>query len=279
MLAWWIHLESRKDHTHAQTSARKKRTKTWWKCWCGWKWEEKRLTWHPYQTRGRRAKYREGGIAVAVMMAFGNECDFLCGVDRSVGKVAVKQQLLWENLPGTELSGNRSLAPVCSSVAVVCVPQLVEILRTAFLEWLSLCVTCVLWRNTHSDPQALIVSHLTCRQNRDKSRQVPLPSSGFISQKIKNECNAALQTIEADFFFLSLFYFCCADVDGFSHLSARTNIIIIILDLLGLRCQIYQKKRVQSVWNDPCASHLYGAFAFVYCFEYLSVHPRNTDCC
>lgn len=118
--------------THMHKHQPGKKNKTWWKCWCGWKWEEKRLTWHSYQTTGRRAKYRGGGIAVAVMMAFGNECDFLCGVNRFVGKVAVKQQLvLWENLPGTELSGN--LVCVCSSVPVVCVPQLVEILRTAFL--------------------------------------------------------------------------------------------------------------------------------------------------
>lgn len=34
----------------------------------------------------RKESSRGGGIAVAVMMAFGNECDFLCGVNRIVGE-------------------------------------------------------------------------------------------------------------------------------------------------------------------------------------------------
>lgn len=212
-------------------------------------------------------------------MAFGNECDFLCGVNRFVGNVAVKELVLWDNLSGTKLSGNP--AYVCSSVPVVCVPWLVEILCTAFLLWLILCVSCVLWGSVYVEEHTLRLPSFDCiplnmqrdrAEKKTKKKQVPIPSSGFISQKIKAECDAVLWTFEADFFF----FFCCADVGGLSHLSVRRK---KISHSRALCRRICQKRSLQSVCNKPNASHhLHHAFAFVCCFEYLFLLPRYTDC-
>lgn len=95
----------------------------------------------------------------------------------------------------------------------------------------------VLWGSVYAGEHTLGLPSFDCiplnmrrdraEKEKKKSKQVPLPPSGFLSQKIKTECDAVLQTFEADFF--SFFFFSCADAGGLRHLEGKNLTLALAL--------------------------------------------------